>query len=117
MVVDESLPSVPTLVLEGEWCISSLEFLRAPLDGLLQGGASSMVLDLRRVTFMDVATLHLMLDVRDRLAARGGRLVLVGVQGAVWRLLEAADQTRAFELEPGRREAARRLAPTAPRTS
>jgi anti-anti-sigma factor len=116
MVVDETLPSVPTLVLEGEWCISSLEVLQAPLDGLLQGGVTALVLDLGRATFMDVATLHLLLDARDRLAARGGRLVLVGVHGVVWRLLEAADQTRAFELEPGRREAARRLAPAA-RTS
>jgi len=116
--VDESLDGAPTLWLEGEWCISSVERLRAPVDGLVQAGVPALVLDLRRTTFMDVVALHVLLDARDALAAHGRPLILVATPPRVRRLLELTGTAESLQLVPdgaaARRAIASHARPTAP---
>ncbi|MGI5468516.1 STAS domain-containing protein [Streptomyces sp. CA-132043] len=58
----------------------------------------TMMIDLRHVTFMDCSGLDLLCRVRDRLAERGGRLVLMNLRPVVIRLLKLAALREPFEL-------------------
>ncbi|MFI9030386.1 STAS domain-containing protein [Streptomyces sp. NPDC053560] len=66
------------------------------------GGAArekTMMIDLRHVTFMDCSGLDLLCRVRDQLAERGGRLVLMNLRPIVIRLLKLAALREPFELD------------------
>ncbi|POX36737.1 hypothetical protein C3486_32080 [Streptomyces sp. Ru73] len=77
-------------------------------DGLLGSGTGggtaavphekTMLIDLRHVTFMDCSGLDLLCRLRDKVAARGGRLVLLNLRPVVIRLLKLAALSEPFEL-------------------
>lgn len=58
----------------------------------------TMVLDLRHVTFMDCSGLDLICRLRDQLAERNGRLVLMNLRPIVIRVLKLAALHEPFEL-------------------
>lgn len=58
----------------------------------------TMVVDLREVTFMDCSGLDLICRLRDQVALRGGRLILMNAQPVVIRLLKLAALREPFEL-------------------
>ncbi|MCD0480887.1 STAS domain-containing protein [Streptacidiphilus sp. ASG 303] len=70
----------------------------------LPGGAA-VRLDLSRVTFMDAAGLHFMLDLRRLVAGSDGRLVVAGVHDQPARLLDVAGVSGLFRFSPGADEA------------
>ncbi|MEU7482482.1 STAS domain-containing protein [Streptomyces sp. NPDC042319] len=63
------------------------------------GREKTMMIDLRHVTFMDCSGLDLLCRVRDQLAERGGRLVLMNLRPIVIRLLKLAALREPFELD------------------
>ena len=64
------------LTVVGELDLETAPELRERLTAIVESGATAVVVDLRRVTFMDSIGLAAVLHARKRLA-RGGRLALV----------------------------------------
>lgn len=86
------------VAVRGELDIHSSPELRAVLVGVLDGGATTLVLDLSGVAFMDSSGLSVLVVAHKRLGAFGGRLQLVGVNGVVARLLSVTGLTRVFDV-------------------
>lgn len=82
------------LTLSGELDLSTLEHLQAALDEGLQGRHELVVVDLRKLTFLDSSGLRAMLALHAGVREDGGRLVLVQGPRRVHRVLEL---TRADE--------------------
>ena len=67
------------------------------------------MLDLCDASFVDSTGLGVLLAARKRLAARGGRLIVVLSQPRIDRVLEIAGLDAIFEVVPTREEALRAL--------
>lgn len=83
------------VVVSGEIDLASAAKVEAAIEGF---SAQSVVLDLRKVEFMDSAGLKMLLNQRTRLEESGGNLRLVVGEGAVVRLLELTGVTDAFSI-------------------
>lgn len=70
------LPGGALVAVVGELDLETAPELRERLTAIVAGGATAVVVDLRRVTFMDSVGLAAVLHARSRLAG-GGRLALV----------------------------------------
>jgi anti-anti-sigma factor len=103
------------LILVGDLDLASAPALEARVDGLCVDGASAVVLDLSKLTFMDSTGLQAVLAATKRCGQYGTEFSLTGATGAVQRLFEltgllpsdrlvgwAAD-ARALGIEDGRR--------------
>lgn len=74
--------------LEGEVDIAVVPEIRRQLDATITGGCRNMVLDLTAVTYADSSALGLLVWIDHKLAPSGGKLVLVGANRDVTRVLE-----------------------------
>ena len=83
-----------SFALSGELDLSTLHQLESVLDGNLDGKPGLVVVDLRRLTFLDSSGLRVMLGLDASQREQGGRLVLVQGPRRVHRVLEL---TRADE--------------------
>jgi anti-anti-sigma factor len=110
LVLARQLGATPVLAVTGELCLATLHALETPLDGLLEGGATAIVVDLSQATFADVRTLHLLLGARTRLRERGGNLVLVSPPAVVSRLIQASGSADLLAIQPDLAAAAQALA-------
>jgi anti-anti-sigma factor len=115
LVLAPELGATPVLAVTGELCLATLRALETPLDALLEGGATAVVVDLSRATFADVRTLHVLLAARTCLRERGGNLVLVRPPAVVLRLLHASAIADLLAIQPDLAAAARALAQPARR--
>jgi anti-sigma B factor antagonist len=97
LLVEEPSPAVTAVRLEGELDLAATEALRAAVEA---ADGRALVLDLRRVTFVDSAMLKELLRARAELSARGVRLVLAGVPRTVRRLFELTRTEDLFETAP-----------------
>jgi anti-sigma B factor antagonist len=79
--------------------------LRARLIATVEAGASVLVIDLSRVTFIDSMALGVLLDGMKRLRARGGVLRIAGPRPDVRRIFEITLLDRVFPLDATRSEA------------
>jgi anti-sigma B factor antagonist len=105
------------LILAGVLDLASAPGLEARIERLCVDGASVVVLDLSKLTFMDSTGLQAVLAATKRCAVDGLELVLTGATGAVQRLFELtgvrssdrlvgwATDARALGIEDGRRGA------------
>lgn len=75
------------------------------LDGVVERSAGIIVLDLSRVSYVDVAGVLLLLDVRDALAGYRRELVVRAASPVVLSVLAYVGRTEAFRIVagPGRR--------------
>lgn len=80
--------SVCVVHLEGEVDIALVPEIRRQLDSTISSGCRNMVLDLTAVTYADSSALGLLVWIDHRLAPTGGKLVLVGANRDVTRVLE-----------------------------
>jgi anti-anti-sigma factor len=88
--------------LDGELDLLNEDRARAEVEIALDRGGTELVLDLRRLTFMDARGLHVLLDARAACTAQHRRLLLVPAPDHVQRTLELCGLDRYFEhLEPG----------------
>lgn len=84
----EHQPQACVVRLSGDLDISVVPVLREKLGGVLQGGCANLVLDFSEVTYADSSALGLLVWLDHRLNPGGGRLVLVGANADVGRILE-----------------------------
>ena len=102
-----STDRVHVVVLTGELDLAAAPRLAARLDDT--GSATALVLDFKRVTFIDSAVLKELLRARAELAARDVRFVLAGVEPPVRRLLDLTRTSELFEDAANVDEAVKRL--------
>jgi anti-sigma B factor antagonist len=87
------------LLLAGELDIASAPILEARIASLCQNGTSSVVLDLRELTFMDSTGLRAVLAADKLCHGYGHGFSLAGASGAVQRLFELTGVTGALRFE------------------
>lgn len=78
------------LTLSGELDMPASRALAGAIDELLADGAPDVVVDLRRLSFLDSSGLHLLERLHTDVRERGGKLSLVRGQDAVHRVFELA---------------------------
>ena len=88
---------VVRLALAGELDVCTAKAVRAQLDAL-EPGFSRLVVDLRRLTFMDSTGVRLLLDVHDAAGRDGHELVVVNGSRPVARVLELTGVDRLLPL-------------------
>ncbi|WP_371658403.1 STAS domain-containing protein [Streptomyces sp. NBC_00280] len=88
------------LELRGEVDLARVPSLSARLDTLTAHGQPDLILDLRRVSFIDCAGLGMLCRARNRTLARQGRLRLVSDSGRFLRVLRHAGLSGIFEVHP-----------------
>jgi anti-anti-sigma factor len=76
--------------VEGELDALTTPKVNARLDGVLRTSATDLVLDLRRVQFMDSAGLQLLLHTRRRLVRTSRKLSVICGDGPVRQIIELA---------------------------
>ncbi|MGP3923925.1 STAS domain-containing protein [Streptomyces sp. 8N616] len=84
--------------LRGELDILDTPGVSDYLDVLTEGAEPRLVLDMRRVSFIDASGLSMLVRVRRRTAERDGRLSLVIGDPSVPRVLRLARLSRYFDL-------------------
>ncbi|MGW1076487.1 STAS domain-containing protein [Streptomyces sp. NPDC002537] len=82
--------------LHGEIDILADQVLCQRVDALTERFRADIVIDLRRVTFLDASGLRLLLRARRRLLARGGRLRIVRAEPRVAKVIRLAGLESAF---------------------
>jgi anti-sigma B factor antagonist len=91
-------PGWNRLTLEGELDLAASPILEAGLDRLERDPASVIVVDLRRVSFMDASGLHVLVAAHERAVRGRWSLVIVRGPRAVQRLFELAGVDRFLHL-------------------
>jgi anti-sigma B factor antagonist len=95
--IDSHTDGARTIVtLAGEVDLSTAPALRERLASLIDGGATSIVIDLRQVTFMDSTGLGVLMGAHLRVRENEGELRLVTGEGPVLRVLTLAKLTDVF---------------------
>ena len=87
-----------TFALSGELDLSTLEQLEAVLDDNLNGKPELVVVDLRKLTFLDSSGLRAVLALHAGVRDEGGRLVLVQGPRRVHRVLELTGADEELEI-------------------
>lgn len=105
--IDEEHPSggVVLLAVRGEADLHVAGELGDRLSIALDGGASSIVLDLTEVTFVDSMTLGTLVANAKRARASGGELRLVVTGAPIRRILEVTLLDRVFPIDETREQA------------
>lgn len=88
-------PTRALIALSGELDLASEPAARAELESAL--GAEELVIDLSRLSFMDVAGVRLLLAARNACRAAGHRLLVVRGSAPVHRVLVLCELAQAFE--------------------
>jgi anti-anti-sigma factor len=91
-------PGWNRLTLEGELDLASAPILEAELDRLACHPAGLVIVDLRRLSFMDVAGLRVLLTARQAALERGRRLAFVRGPRAVQRLFSLVGVEQGLDL-------------------
>ncbi|RLV01282.1 sulfate transporter [Streptomyces griseocarneus] len=84
--------------LHGELDILADQVLCPRVDALTERFRVDVLIDLRRVTFLDASGIRLLLRARQRVLARGGRLRLVRGTPRVTKVLRLAGVESAFTI-------------------
>jgi anti-sigma B factor antagonist len=79
---------VASIALRGELDMATVPDLEGHLAPFESDGVSSIMLDLRELTFMDSVALHSIIRARERAKTNGQRLILVGARPSARRLFE-----------------------------
>jgi anti-sigma B factor antagonist len=103
-------PGTYVVSVTGEIDAFTSPALEQELEWVLGDGASSVVVDLAEVGFMDSTALRVLLRALPRFTKRGGKLVLVSDDRRVLRTLEITGLDMKFTVEPKLAEAIARFA-------
>jgi anti-sigma B factor antagonist len=103
-------PGTYVVSVTGEIDAFTSPALEQELEWVLGDGASSVVVDLAEVGFMDSTALRVLLRALPRFTKRGGKLVLVSDDRRVLRTLEITGLEMKFTVEPKLAEAIARFA-------
>jgi len=89
----------PVLAVAGELDVYEAPGFRNELEAILDEGHRRVVVDCSAMTFIDSAGLAALVDMRRRLEAHDGVLVLRGLSPRSRRIFEITDLVRLFELD------------------
>lgn len=90
--------SIELAALEGDLDLERAPELRRALGELVERSAQTVVVDLRRVSFLDSSGLGALIDARRAAHARGSRFLLVKPNPLIWRTaFVTTGLTRMFE--------------------
>jgi anti-sigma B factor antagonist len=92
-------PRATVLELRGEIDLVTAPSLSARLDALTAHSRPDLVLDMRRVSFIDCTGLGILCRARSRTLARQGRLRLITDSSRFLRVLRHAGLSGAFEVQ------------------
>jgi anti-anti-sigma factor len=84
----QTTENVCVVHLEGDVDVAIVPEVRSAIDATIGGGCANLVLDLTAVTYADSSALGLLVWIDHRLSPRVGKLVLVGANRDVTRVLE-----------------------------
>jgi anti-sigma B factor antagonist len=93
------------LAVNGDADLHVASELKDHLNTVIDGGASSLVLDLSLTTFLDSMALGVLLSGMKRLRARGGRFRVVAPSPEIRRIFEITLLDQVFDLDPTRETA------------
>lgn len=102
---DRPRPETAVLVVHGEADLHSAPELRERLRMAIDGGATSLVLDLSETTFVDSTSLGVLLGGMKRLREHDGTIRLVVPRPEVRRVFEITLLDRIFPLDETREQA------------
>ncbi|MFF7144488.1 STAS domain-containing protein [Streptomyces nodosus] len=97
-LTERTLGGTTIVELRDEIDVLTCALLKSPLDVLTDTPRLDLVLDLRRVSFIDCSGVGLLCRVRNRVLARGGRLRLLTGSAAFRQILRRVHLTGVFEL-------------------
>ncbi len=95
----KNLGTAAVLCLQGQIVNGETEILRNAVDSLCQ--TSAVILDLARVTTVDAHGLGVMLELRERMHAKGIRFELMNVSKPLSRVLEITRLDSVFQITSG----------------
>ncbi|MGW6057703.1 STAS domain-containing protein [Streptomyces sp. NPDC055189] len=98
-VVSTPLDDVTVLTLAGEMDLDTSAHVREALEAVQAPGAR-VVIDLRRVTFIDSSGINVFIAAHRALDAAGGRLSLAGPAESVIRTLEIVGIDTLIDISP-----------------
>jgi anti-sigma B factor antagonist len=96
--------TLPILDVSGELDLAVAPWLRDQLDALFVGGATSLVVDMSSVTFLDSTALGVLVGALNQCRERGGQVHLVLTEPQVLRVLRITGLAEAFTLHQSRDE-------------
>jgi anti-sigma B factor antagonist len=96
--------NLPVLDVSGELDLAVAPWLRDQLDALFVGGATSLMVDMSSVTFLDSTALGVLVGALNRCKERGGQVHLVLTEPQVLRVLRITGLADAFTLHQSREE-------------
>lgn len=89
---------VPVVSISGEVDVATAPILRDRLQELAAGGASTVVVDLHQMTFLDSTGLGVLVGALKRCREGGGELRLVAPQPRILKLLDITGLMGVFSL-------------------
>jgi len=92
----ESMP--PIIELEGEVDVYTAPQLKQQMIGLLEGGATELVVDLTKVEYLDSTALGVLIGGLKRLRERDGNMVLVCPSPRIRRVFEITGLDKIFDI-------------------
>jgi anti-anti-sigma factor len=95
----KTLGTAAVLCLQGQIVNGETEILRNAVDSLCE--TSAVILDLARVTTVDAHGLGVMLELRERMQAKGIRFELMNVSKPLSRVLEITRLDSVFQITSG----------------
>jgi anti-sigma B factor antagonist len=98
-------PGTTVLAVHGDADLHAAPELRARLSAAIDGGATTLVLDLGETTFVDSMSLGVLLGGMKRLRSQGGDMRLVVSRPDVRRIFEITLLDRIFPLHETRADA------------
>jgi anti-sigma B factor antagonist len=96
--VSDTGTGVAVVTVQGEADLHTAHELRAAITDAIDGGATSLVVDLSATTFVDSMTLGVLLGAVKRLRPMGGRVAVVCTDVNIRRIFEITLLDRVFSL-------------------
>lgn len=110
IVVKKETGEIAEMLLRGRVDMQTTELLKGRIAGLLEEGFRHILLNMRRVKFIDSVGLGTLIGARGRVLEANGSLRLVHVSPAVAKALEMTHLARVFDVHDSTQEAVAALA-------
>jgi anti-sigma B factor antagonist len=97
--VDRPRPGVAVVVPNGELDLANQQKLRDAVEGINDEAVPFLIVDLRRLRFMDSSGLRVLIDAYNNAAAGDGRFAVVAPEsGIIRKLLEVSGCAKIFRV-------------------
>jgi anti-anti-sigma factor len=100
-----SLDAMTVIEVTGEVDIATVSLLAKALAEAVKAGKSHVILDARRLAYVDSAGIQTLLSTRMKLATKGRKLIIVGCHGVFHRIMKISMLETQFLMYPSIDEA------------